>query len=148
MKNRILTAAAVLVLPLAFIGCSDDDSDSGVPDDVQTVLDTYTQAWNDYDSEAFLVVVTDDYRFMSETGEFDAIEQAEAIAASRSLNISVESQGDLIGAGDGPYYVAEVAVIKGGTFPADGIDGINTITVIDDGGTLKVSEHIFTAELS
>ncbi|MBG7604343.1 MAG: hypothetical protein IZT58_06875, partial [Actinobacteria bacterium] len=107
MRNRILAVAAALVLPLTFIGCSDDDSSSTVPDDVKTVLDTYSQAWSDYDSEAFLAVVTDDYRHISENGEFDAAAQAGAIQTSRSFNFTAETQGDQIGTGDGPYYVAQ-----------------------------------------
>jgi hypothetical protein len=147
MRNRILAVAAALVLPLAFIGCSDDDSGSAVPDDVETVLDTYSQAWSDYDSEAFLAVVTDDYRHISENGELDAAAQAAAIQTSRSFNFTAEPQGDQIGTGDGPYYVAQRDLLKGGGFPDDGVVGISTFTVVDDGGTLKVSEHVFVGQL-
>jgi hypothetical protein len=147
MRSRILAVAAALVLPLTFIGCSDDDSSSTVPDDVKTVLDTYSQAWSDYDSEAFLAVVTDDYRHISENGEFDAAAQAGAIQTSRSFNFTAETQGDQIGNGDGPYYVAQSDLLKGGGFPDDGVVGISTITVVDDDGTLKVSEHVFIGAL-
>jgi hypothetical protein len=112
MRNRILAVAAALVLPLTFIGCSDDDSSSTVPDDVETVLDTYTQAWTDYDGEAFLAVVTDDYRHISENGVFDATEQAAGIQAGASFNFTAEAQGDQIGTGDGPYYVAQGNLLR------------------------------------
>jgi hypothetical protein len=147
MRSRILAVAAALVLPLTFIGCSDDDASSTVPSDVETVIDTYSQAWSDYDSEAFLAIVTDDYRHVSENGEFDATEQAAAFQGGRSLNFTAERTGDLIGTGDGPYYVAQGNLLKGGGFPTDGVVGISTFTVVDDGGTLKVSEHVFIGEL-
>ena len=147
MRNRILAVAAALVLPLTFIGCSDDDSSSTVPDDVETLLDAYTQAWTDHDGEAFLAVVTDDYRQISDNGELDATEQAAGIQAGASFNFTAEAQGDQIGAGDGPYYVAQGNLLKGGGFPDDGVVGISTFTVVDDGGTLKVSEHVFVGEL-
>ena len=124
-----------------------EESSSTVPSDVKAVLDDYAQAWSDYNSEAFLAVVTDDYQHITEAGEFDATQQAAAVQGGRSINFTVETQGDPIGIGDGPYYVAQSGLLKGGGFPDDGVVGISTFTVVDDGGTLKVSEHVFIGAL-
>jgi hypothetical protein len=143
MKNRIPLLAAVVGLPFVSLACSDDEPANAVPDDVGSVVQEYAASWNDYDSEAFLELVTADYVFISEGSETDREAQAGIIGdgALSTIGFFVEDVGDSIAIGDGPYYVASTQTLDtdGGT-----VEGISTVTVVDDGGELKVSEHIWT----
>ena len=143
MKHRIAVLAAALALPFSMMACSDDEPANAVPDDVWTVVEDYRQAWNDYDSEAFLGLVTENYHFVMNGTETDAQTQAGYISGTmQSTEWEGTNVGDSIVAGDGPYYVAVTNRLTTAATP-DGVEGLSTITVVDDDGVLKVSEHVY-----
>jgi hypothetical protein len=146
MKNRAVLIAATIALPFSMIACSDDEPANAVPDDVSSVVEAYTASWNDYDSDAFLAVVTDDYVFVNNGTETDVETQANIIDGTlSSANWSADQVGDSIVAGDGPYHVAVTNILTTSGSP-EGVEGLSTVTVVDDGGDLKVSEHIYVGE--
>ena len=143
MKNRIAILAAI-ALPFTMIGCSDDDPANAIPDDVQSVVDAYSASWNEYDAEAFNAVVTDDYMFINSVTGADATKAAQAggMAMLESMSWNAEQDvGDGIAAADGPWYVAVSNTL---TTTNSYAEGISVLTTVDDGGVLKVSEHIYT----
>ena len=144
MKHRIALLATAVALPFSMLACSDDEPANAVPDDVQAVVDEYQASWNDYDSEAFLELVTDDYVFINGNTETEREAQADIIGDGTlsGSGWSAEAIGDPIAAGDGPYQVAMTNHLEWRNSP-DGEDGISTVTVVDDDGELKVSEHVW-----
>ena len=140
MLRHILATAAIIVVPLALFGCSDDNDDA-VSDEVQEVLDAYSSAFEDYDGAAFLAVVTDDFTFRSELDEFDATEQSAAIGDLESSGWVAKQTGDAVMAGDGPWYVAYPNTIDDDMMSP--LEGLTILTIVDDEGTLKVAEQTF-----
>jgi hypothetical protein len=49
-------------------------------------------------------------------------------------------------AGDGPWYVSQVNSVDDTTF-GDPVEGISVLTIVDDGGVLRVSNHTFFGDL-
>ena len=143
--HRFLKATAIAAVSLALIGCS-DDNDNAVSSDVQEVLDAYSASYNEADADAFLAVVTDDFTFRSEFDELDAAGQAAAIDELGAVGWSTEQTGDGIMVGEGPWYVSYPTTIDDDM--RNPIEGISTVIVVDDSGTLKVAEHTFTYDFS
>jgi len=145
MRQRIRATGLAICAVLAFglVSCSDDDTDTSISDEVQELMDEYTQAWNDNDGDAFLSLVTDDFRMVSSATETNAAQQASII--EQRWNWTVEEVGEGVMTGDGPYYVAVVDRLESET--AETLNGVSTVTVVDDGGMLKVSEHVYTGDL-
>ena len=145
MRQRIRATGLAICAVLAFglVSCSDDDTDTGISDEVQELMYEYTQAWNDNDGDAFLSLVTDDFRMVTSAAETNAAQQASIIEQRWSW--TVEEVGEGVMTGDGPYYVAVVDRLESET--AETLTGVSTVTVVDDGGTLKVSEHVYTGDL-
>lgn len=143
MKNRISVLAAVIALPFSMVACSSDDATT-VPSEVQSAVDSYLASWNEYDADAFRAVVTDDYVFTNSNTGATADVDAQATVIDGTLEgIGWNAEDvDLLVAGDGPYYVAVLNTLTSNSSP-DGVDGMSTVTIIDDGGELKVSEHIY-----
>ena len=143
MRYRTAALLTAGLLPFTQLACSDDEPANAVPDDVWTVVEQYTAAWNDYDDGAFLEHVTEDYVFITDTSESDRDAQAEVIGAGSlsGMGWSAEVIGDPIVAGDGPY---DVAVTNRVTMNGIETDGLSMVTVVDDDGELKVAEHIWT----
>jgi hypothetical protein len=52
--------------------------------------------------------------------------------------------GEAIMTGDGPYYVSAVEHFTAPGYGPQGVDGISTFTVVNDGGTLRVARHDYT----
>jgi len=143
MRTPIAILAAC-VLSLTMVGCSDDDAANAIPDDVKAVVDAYSASWNDYDAEAFNAVVTDDYMFINTTVDRETTkeQQAASMEMLESGNWNAEQVGDGISAGEGPWFVSISNALTATN--SDGAAGISVLTVVDDGGVLKVLEHIYT----
>lgn len=148
-RHRFLVAT-IAVLAVALIGLtawvvydSTQTPETNPSGDVTQLLDDYRSAWNNHDGDAFLALVTDDYVFDSGTGNSDATETAATITSMETVNWNAEPVGDAIMAGSGPWYESTVDLLTADNYPSDGIDGISTVTIVDDGGTLKVSQHVF-----
>lgn len=142
MKYRTAALLTVGVLPLTQLGCSNDEPENAVPDDVWSVVEDYSAAWNDYDGAVFLATVTDDYVFVAGESEVDRDSQAGYIGEGSLANSgwSAAVIGDPIVAGDGPYDVAITNLV---TMNGTATEGLSMVTVVDDGGEMKVAEHIW-----
>lgn len=142
MKYRTAVLLAAGVLPFTQLACSDDEPANAVPDDVWTLIEDYSAAWNDYDGVAFLETVTEDYVFVAGNTEVDSETQAGYIGEGSLANSgwSAEVIGDPIVAGDGPYDVAMTNLVTMNGTPTE---GLSLVTVVDDDGELKVAEHIW-----
>lgn len=116
-------------------------SDSAVTGDIETLLDDYMAAWNDYDSDAFLALVTDSYTFEG-FGEVNTAEQeAAGIAQLGNYDWHVELTGDRTMTGDGPTYL--VAQPNRVTSVTGDYDGISVFTILERGGVYLITHHSF-----
>lgn len=137
----------VIVLAVALIGLGAwviydlvAESDTAVSGEIETLLDDYTTAWNDYDSEAFLALVTDDYTFEFADEVTGAEAQAMAISQGEFYDGQVEKVGDPIMFGDGPFYVAQANHTSSTTVD---MDGISMFTIVEEGDTFLIQSHVF-----
>lgn len=120
-------------------------SDTAVSGEIETLLEDYRAAWNDYDSEAFLALVTDDYTFEFAGDVTTAEEQAAGIANSEFINGHVEKVGAPIMFGDGPnYFVAEANRTTSSDID---MDGISLFTIVQDGDVYKIHSHVVVGSL-
>ena len=147
MQDRRLRGltTAVVFLVAALIGLGIwaiydyvGERDSAVTGDVQTLLDDYTAAWNDHDGAAFLDLVTSDYTFDNGFTVTNAENQSRAIETS--TDFVVEELGEPIMVGDGPWIVAQA---NHTTYGSSDLDGMSLITVVEEGGMLKIASHIW-----
>jgi hypothetical protein len=145
--------AIVIVLTLALVGLGawviidrNSTSDTAVSDDVAQVWDDYSEAWSNYDGDAFLELTTDDYTFVTEDGTNSAASQATVINRLGSYDWNVTMIGEPVMAGDGPWYVAQVNRVDDNTM-TEPVEGISVLTIVDDGGVLRVANHTFFGDL-
>ncbi len=145
-SKTALTAVVVAVLmATGTAGCDDgDERSTALSSEVQELVDAYTQTWNDDDGDAFLALVTDDYRFVSLLGDQDA-EATAADISSPQASSTIGQVGDGIMTGDGPYYGSIVNEFVGPE-DDDRWTGISTFVVVDDGGVLKIAQHAYTGQ--
>ncbi len=148
-RHRFLIAT-IAVLAVALIGLAAwvvyDNTQTPATNpsgDVTQLLDDYNSAWNNHDGDAFLALVTDGYVLDLRAGDSDATETAAMITSLETVNWNVDVVGEPIMAGSGPWYVSTVDLLTANDYPPNGIDGISTYTIVDVGGTLKVSQHVF-----
>jgi hypothetical protein len=139
------------------------EDEAAVPPDVQQVLDDYIAAWETQDVDAFRAVVADDYYVTEEYFAADGdrsgnsippatrprapgrwVIEGDADSAARGVanyDYTVE-QGTPIVTGDGPWFVSmSESWIEG----FSRYDGTASYAIIDDDGTLRISEHYFAA---
>jgi hypothetical protein len=146
--NRTLKAI-IIALVAALVGLGawvivdrTSTSDTAPSDDVAQLWSEYTDAWNDYDGEAFLALVTPTYTFVNGNSTTNAESQARAIENASTVDWHVTMLGDPTMAGDGPWYVSKVNQVEMSSLP-DPIEGISVLTIVDVGGQLKVANHTF-----
>jgi hypothetical protein len=137
----VLLAIALLGLGAWIIYDSVAGSDTAVTGDIETLLDDYAAAWNNYDSEAFLALVTDDYTFEGAGEVNTADEEALGIAQLGAYDWNVTITGDRVIAGDGPTYVA--LQTNQVTSTAGDMDGISVFTIVETDGSYLISGHRF-----
>ena len=134
-------------------------SGTAVSPELDQLLEDYIAAFNDYDVEAFQALVTEGY--MAYRTEFDSHYAVSSGIAETSpiewviaglkgfypnLKFYAERRGQAIMSGDGPWLVSQVIFEKYNDpkYP-NGIEGISTLTVVDEDGMLKVARDIFVA---
>jgi hypothetical protein len=150
-RNRLLTitvtalAVALLGLGVWVIYDQATSPETAVTEEIQTLVDDYLAAWNDYDEEALLQLVTADYT-LDMVGRADSLtlqaEEASALFSTLEANDWNEvAIGEPIMAGKGPWYVSQVEHFTSPSYGPRGADGVSTFTVVDDGGMLKVARH-------
>ena len=146
--NRTLTAI-VIALTVALLGLGawvlvdrTSTPETAPSDDVAQVWDDYTDAWNNYDGDAFLQLVTSDYTFVTEGGSTSAEAQATFIERLGITDWHVTPIGEPVMAGDGPWVLSQVNRVDQGAW-VDPVEGISVLTIVDDGGVLRVANHTF-----
>jgi hypothetical protein len=147
-RNRTLKAI-VIALVAALVGLGawvivDQTStpETAPSDDVAQVWEDYTDAWNDYDGDAFLQLVTPGYTFVMDGSETNAEDMAAEVDRLRNVDWHVTLIGEPVVAGDGPWILSQVNELD----EFDPMDGISVVTIVDDGGVLRIAEHIFFGE--
>ncbi len=145
IRNLTIT---VIVLAIALLGLGawmvydyTTGSDTAVTGDIESLVDDYNAAWNNYDADAFLALVTDNYTFEGPAGTFSAEDQATGLTALRFYDWNVEMTGDRIMVGDGPsYFVVQPNQV---TSTVDDYDGISVFTIVNQDGVYLISHHMF-----
>lgn len=148
--NRILLITAI-VLGLLAIGFAawavyglNTEPDNAVSTEIQSLVDDYEAAWNNYDGDAFLALVTDDFRGDYGSGEIGAAYQASEINYMLgNYDWSIERIGDPTMSGDGPWYVVTTQRLTNTTGTSH---GVSVLTVVDDGGMLRIAEHLWIGD--
>ena len=153
--NRTLTAI-VIALAVALVGLGawviidrNSTPETAPSDEVSQLWDDYIDAWNNYDGDAFLQLTTSDYTFVTEQGTATAAEQASEINLLGNYGWHVTDVGEPLMAGDGPWYVTQVNLVENATSARGGgsTEGISVLTIVDDGGVLRVANHTFFSDL-
>ena len=107
---------------------------------------TYANAWNTYDGEAFLGLVTADYQFYDTVGQ--PADNAEATAAMITTDLprydwAVETQGPAQMTGD--EYTVHVSQVDGTTSGMGDDQGISVMTLVIRDGAWKIRQHTFVS---
>lgn len=150
--NRTLQAIAI-ALAVALVGLGawaiidrTATPETAPTDDVAQLWDDYSDAWNNYDGDAFLQLVTSDYTFVTEGGATTAAAQAAYIDRMGSYDWHVTPLGEPVMAGDGPWFVSQVNRVEDNTM-SEPLEGISVMTIVDDDGVLRVANHTFFGDL-
>jgi ketosteroid isomerase-like protein len=132
------------------------EAETAAPAAVRELMDDYHAAWNKYDGDAFLAVVTEGYSFDNGMTTYGRNYVSSMVSGmNKASNVKLEPIGDLVVIGDGAtvapwagivaYYVATVNRtdrLEAGGDVFDGA-GISTFVVVDTGDGLKIAEHHF-----
>jgi len=154
-SNRTLKAI-VIALTVALVGLGawviidrSSTPETAPRDDVAQLWDDYTDAWNNYDGDTFLQLTTSDYTFVTEQGTTGAADQAIEIDRLGNFGWHVTAVGEQLMAGDGPWYVTQVSHLENATtgIGTDPVEGISVLTIVDDGGVLRVANHTYFGDL-
>lgn len=163
MTLRVRLTLAVVVAVAALInacGATDApataDLETAASPEIDQVVGDYFAAFNDYDADALRPLITDGYvlyegdysdrsvstRVCNPTG---AETQLGYVAGyNKGREYQFERLGETIMSGSGPWLVAQVIRWTSKDYP-HGVDGISTLTIVDEGGTLKVARDIYVA---
>ena len=161
MKTKFIAKGLFLgLLLLALLtGCATAAPETAVTAEIDQLFEDYITAFNNYDEEAVQAVITDGY-MVYETG-FDPLYAvstgftheypASWVLAAVNLNYPAleyhwERVGEPIMTGDGPWLVSQ-AIFSTSNDPCcpNGVEGISILTIVDEGGTLKVARDVFVA---
>ena len=111
--------------------------------EMSELIDDYTAAWNEYDSEAFLASTREGFTFTSNTsGTFDRDEQADAIGDLGVYSWQVSILDDPVAVGDGPWYHVSFPVEITSTL-SDVTHGVTMLTILEVDDRLLVTAHVF-----
>jgi hypothetical protein len=146
--NRWLVAAVVvlafLVLGLGAWVIYDQASEpaTAASDEINELMADYAAAYSEGDSEAFLAVTTDDYRFKS-FGDYFASRTGQA--AIIQTGVQVDWVGDALAMGEGPRYF--VVTTEELTFNDTVYPGVSAFLVVETDEGLKILEHTHYSDL-
>jgi hypothetical protein len=165
MKGKVFWIGGVVVLLLlASLGaCVSSDStkasETAVSDEIDQIFDDYIAAFNDYDVDAVRAMSTDRYMsywtawdpHLTVSTPADRLRNLKGVLEEVELyyppiEVQWERLGDPIMTGDGPWLVSQVIrrMSNEPQYP-NGIEGISTLTIVDEAGTLKVARNVFVA---
>jgi hypothetical protein len=142
----VLLAAVVAVVAGWVLSERASSPDTAIPVDIERLLDDYVTAWNGWDRDAYLSLVTDDAIHQTPTGSRTANVHAGVIEDFRVIDLHVTPVGEPILFGDGPWYIAQVVRVTATTYTEDR-GGIMTLTIVDDNGVPKISRHVYSGSL-
>jgi hypothetical protein len=147
LKVIVIALAVALVGLGAWVIIDRSSTPATAPsDDIAQVWDDYTDAWNNYDGDAFLEITTDDYTFVTERGTTTAASQAGYISGLGRYDWNATAIGERVMAGDGPWFLTQVNRVQDSTM-TEPVEGISVLTIVDDDGVLLVSNHTFFGDL-
>ncbi len=154
-NNRVrflTTTVIVLVVALMSLGAwavyDQTTAPEEVPEEIRALIDDYLGAFNDYNGEALLKLVTADYALDMASHPISLVQhEAETVEMMKDMKSREwqETQiGEPIMIGDSPWFVsvAERHTATSGYGP-NGANGISTFTIVDDDGNLKVARHTY-----
>lgn len=139
----MILGALVLGLGAWLIYDYTQDSALAPSAEIAQLVEDYTNAWNDYDGEAFLATTREGYTFTSNAGTFDRTEQLYAIENTLpKYEWRVEPLLDPIAVGDGPTWFISLPNETSDNI-RDLVEGVTVLTVVDRDGDYLVTRHIF-----
>lgn len=145
-RNNRWLVVTVVVLAVALVALGAwvvydlaSEPATDIPDEVSTLFDDYTAAWNAHDRDAFLAQTTEDYTFNSAGVTRSRETQAAMLGMAQSFH--VERVGDLVVMGEGPdYYVTVANEI---TYQDNDYVGVSTYRLVETQEGLRVAEHVW-----
>lgn len=143
-NRRLLSAVVVLTIAVLVLGGMliydlTSTSPTATTDEVAALVDEYIEAWNTYDGEALLALVTDSFVYDDLVAPPATGPQlAAVIDGNRAVNFKVEAVGaPLMIHDDGSvYYVAQ-----GFHTNYLALDGIAVYTIYDTADGLRIRSH-------
>jgi hypothetical protein len=142
----------VIVLAVALLGLGawtvyslTSADENAVTAEVQTAVEDYLAAWNEYDGDAFRSMITDNFEFGFFGDESWPVDDVAAgLVGGEAIDWHVELIGDPIMIGSDPWMIGATINVLGTDAhhnPPDGIDMAAVFFIVDDGGTFKVTQH-------
>lgn len=116
--------------------------------DPSAVLDEYIRTYEEGDGSAFFATVASNYRFIggAQVTAVTGADQIRNVNGLEGLNWVLERIGETTITGDGPFEISFEHRITADNYGPDGRVGTSTFTIVEDGGTLKVSRHVYSGE--
>lgn len=148
-RVRGLTAT-VIALAVALVGLGawtiygmTATPQNAITPEIQAALDGYFSAWNTYDGDAFQNMITDtfEYGFFGDEPWGDIVGM---VTEAGAIDWQVKLVGEPIMIGADPWMVAATINVVSSIphhNPPDGINMAAVFFLVDDGGTLKVTQH-------
>ena len=151
MRRLIRGLAVSLTVVLALCvaaGCADDTSRATTAEIEQLITDyrraTGLEGTDPFDRDAFLSLVTDDFNeTLHMYYEFGGVLRktgTHSTPVEEFYTMSpweLQSDGDLVVAGDGPWFASAVQIYVDSR---QRYEGTATYVIVDDGGTLKIAD--------
>jgi hypothetical protein len=117
---------------------------SGAPNaELAQLVEDYEAAWMEADGEAFVALVTDDYTFEWDGRSMGVPSMRASIAVDDGFEVETTSE---VWSSDGStHYVslAETVSSDSGVPGPDGMDGISTLTIVEDGDGYLIAQHVW-----
>jgi len=159
--GRLAVLAMLDVMTGVVAACASTDApETSVPETavyakIDQLIDDYFAAYNAYDADAVRALITDEY-VLNEGGKdpvysvstplrnvYGAAQMLAYVKGSnKRKELQFETLGEPVIAGNGPWLAAQVILATSINYP-NGVDGISTFSIVDEGGTLKVARDVF-----
>lgn len=114
--------------------------------DPADVIAEYIRTYGEGDNLGFRATVTRNYRYVAGGAQITVDDQARNVGNLEGLNGTLVPIGEVTTTGTGPYEVEFEHRITADNYGPDGRVGTSILTVVDDGGTLEVSRHVYRGE--
>lgn len=108
------------------------------------VVNTYELAWETGDLQTFAELTTGDYFFRSGGDQASAVVMRFRIGALDGFR--VEQQGRWVWSGEGPYHqvsIPQTVFTETGYPGPDGIVGMSTLELVEEGDSYLVASHVW-----